>query len=54
MLRLLGTLTLGNMIFGGQRHHYHRRLSRRPGRGLLLGTLFGLFINRKNQDCNVA
>ena len=46
MLRLLGILTLGNMIFGGHRHHYHRRL----GRGILLGTLLGLFVSRANQD----
>ncbi len=50
MLRLLGIMTLGNMIFGGHRHHYHRRLGRRLGRGLLLGTLLGWFISRKGQD----
>ncbi len=50
MLRLLGILTLGNMIFGGNRHHYHRRLGRRLGRGLLLGTLLGLFVSRANQN----
>ena len=50
MLRLLGILTLGNMIFGGHRHHYHRRLSRRLGRGLLLGALIGLFASRANQN----
>ena len=50
MLRLLGILTLGNMIFGGHRHHDHRRLSRHLGRGILLGTLLGLFISRANQD----
>ena len=50
MLRLLGILTLGNMTFGGHRHHYHRRLSRRLGRGILLGTLLGLFVSRANQD----
>ncbi len=49
MLRLLGILILGNVIFGGHRHHYHR-LGRRLGRGLLLGTLLGLFISRKSQD----
>ena len=43
MLRLLGILTLGNMIFGGHRHH------RRFGRGLLLGTLLGLFMSRANE-----
>jgi len=50
MLRLLGILTLGNMIFGGHRHHYHRSLSRRLGRGILLGTLLGLFVSRANQN----
>ena len=45
MLRLLGILSLGDMVFGRRRcccrHHYrHRGL---PGRGLLLGTLLGLF-----------
>ena len=50
MLRLLGILTLGNMIFGGHRYRYHRHLSRRLGRGLLLGTLLGLFVSRANQD----
>ncbi len=50
MLRLLGFLTLGNMILDGHRHHAHRRLSRRLGRGLLLGTLLGLFMSRANQN----
>ena len=36
MLRLLGILTLGNMIFGGHRHRHHGSFL---GRGLLLGTL---------------
>ena len=52
MLRLLGALTLGNMIFGGHRwhrHHWHRR--GRLGRGLLLGALLGLFMSRANQNC---
>ncbi len=48
MLRLLGILALGSLIFGGHRHHHH--MSRRLGRGLLLGTLLGLFISRRNQD----
>ena len=52
MLRLLGILALGNMIFGGYRchchHHYHRHGSF-LGRGLLLGTLLGLFVSRANQ-----
>ena len=51
MLRLLGILTLGNMIFGGHRCHCHHH---RPGsflsRGLLLGTLLGLFVSRANQN----
>ena len=50
MLRLLGILTLGNMIFGGHRHHCHRHLSRRLGRGILLGSLLGLFVSRANQN----
>ena len=49
MLRLLGILTLGNMIFGGHHRHYHH-LSRRLGRGILLGTLLGLFVSRANQN----
>ena len=50
MLRLLGILTLGNMIFGGHRHHYHRHHCHRLSRGLLLGTLLGLFVSRANQN----
>lgn len=50
MLRLLGILTLGNMIFGGHRHHYHCHMGRRLGRGLLLGTLLGLFISHRSQN----
>ena len=52
MLRLLGALTLGNMIFGGRhchRHHYHRHGSF-LGRSLLLGTLLGLFVSRANEN----
>ena len=52
MLRLLGILTLGNMIFGGNRchrHHFHRHGSF-LGRSLLLGTLLGLFMSRANQN----
>ena len=52
MLRLLGMLTLGNMIFGGcscHRHHRHHRGSF-LGRSLLLGTLLGLFMSRANQN----
>ncbi len=52
MLRLLGILTLGNMIFGGRHRHYHRHLGRRLGRGILLGTLLGLFVSRANQNRN--
>ena len=51
MLRLLGILTLGNMIFGGHRchrHHWHRH--GRLSRGLLLGALIGLFASRANQN----
>ena len=52
MLRLLGVLTLGNMIFGGHRCHchYHRHFGRRLGRGILLGTLLGLFVSRANEN----
>ena len=52
MLRLLGILTLGNMIFGGRRchcrhgHHHGSFL----GRSLLLGTLLGLFVSRANEN----
>ena len=52
MLRLLGILALGNMIFGGHRchchHHYHRH-GNFLGRSILLGTLLGLFMNRSNE-----
>ena len=47
MLRLLGILTLGNMIFGGHRCHYHHRRGG-LGRGLLLGALLGFFMTRAN------
>ncbi|MBR3333495.1 MAG: hypothetical protein IKG23_04335 [Clostridia bacterium] len=40
MLRLLGILSLGNLLFGGR----HRRRALR--RGLLLGALLGYFANR--------
>ena len=51
MLRLLGALTLGNMIFGGHRchchhWHHHRHHGSFLGRSILLGTLLGLFMNR--------
>ncbi len=49
MLRLLGILALGNLIFGGHRRHY-RHMSRHLGRSLLLGGLLGLYISRRNQD----
>jgi len=49
MLRLLGILSLGNMIFGGHRRHCHHRHGSFPGRGLLLGTLLGLFMSRANR-----
>ena len=50
MLRLLGILTLGTMIFGGHRCHcHHHRHGSFLGRGLLLGTLLGLFVSRANQ-----
>ena len=52
MLRLLGILTLGNMIFGGHHcyHHHCHRHGSFLGRGLLLGTLLGLFMSRANQN----
>ena len=51
MLRLLGILTLGNMIFGGHRCNcYHHRHGSFLGRSLLLGTLLGLFMSRANQN----
>ena len=50
MLRLLGILTLGNMIFGGHRCHCHHHCHGGLGRGLLLGTLIGLFASRANQN----
>ena len=49
MLRLLGALTLGNMIFGGHRCHCHHHRYGGLGRGLLLGALIGLFMSRSNQ-----
>lgn len=51
ILRLLGALTLGNMIFGGHRCHchHHRHHGSFLGRGLLLGTLLGLFVSRVNR-----
>ena len=51
MLRLLGALTLGNMIFGGHRCHchHHRHHGNFLGRVLLLGTLLGLFVSRVNR-----
>ena len=50
MLRLLGILTLGNMIFGGHRCHCHHHRYGGLGRGLLLGALIGLFASRANQN----
>ena len=51
MLRLLGILTLGNMIFGGHHCHHHcHRHGSFLGRSLLLGTLLGLFASRANQN----
>ena len=51
MLRLLGILTLGNMIFGGHHCHHHHchRHDSFLGRSLLFGTLLGLFVSRANQ-----
>ena len=56
MLRLLGILTLGNMIFGGhrgyghRRHRDHRYHGSHLGRSILLGTLLGLFVSRANRE----
>ena len=54
MLRLLGILTLGNMIFGGHRCHHHRHYHHHHGsylgRSILLGTLLGLFVSRANRE----
>ena len=52
MLRLLGALTLGNMIFGGHRCHCHHHCHHGSflGRSILLGTLLGLFVSRANQN----
>ena len=50
MLRLLGFLTLGNMVFGGHRCHCHHHRHGGLGRGLLLGVLIGLFASRVNQN----
>jgi hypothetical protein len=55
MLRLFGALTLGNLVFGGRHchcRHHHRRVRRAITRGILLGTLFGLFTNRENENSN--
>ena len=54
MLRLLGILTLGNMIFDGhrshRRRHYHRHHGSYLGRSILLGTLLGLFVSHANRE----
>ena len=53
MLRLLGILALGNMVFGGRRcrcHHHYRRHGSFLGRSILLGTLLGLFMNSASQN----
>jgi len=47
MLRLLGALTLGHMVFGHHCRWHHRHCL---GRGLLIGTVLGLFISRANQS----
>ena len=48
MLRLLGILTLGNLLFGGR---HHRRALRR---GLLFGALLGYLANRDFDADRVA
>ena len=52
MLRLLGALSLGNMIFAGHRcrRHHHRHHGSFLGRSILLGTLLGLLVSRANQS----
>ncbi len=51
MLRLLGALTLGNMIFGGHRCHCrHHRHGSFLGSSLLLGTLLGLIMSHENRN----
>ena len=54
MLRLLGILTLGNMIFGGHRCHCHHHRYGGLGRGLLLGALIGLFLGIAGKKFYVA
>lgn len=49
MLRLLGALSLGHLVFG-HHGHWHRHCRHHLGRGLLLGALLGLFISRANQN----
>lgn len=44
MLRLLGLLTLGNLLFGGRRPHRALR------RGLLLGALLGFLADRDSAN----
>lgn len=46
MLRLLGILSLGHLIFGGRRH--------RLGRGILFGALLGYLANRDFDAGRVA
>ena len=43
MLRLLGILSLGHLLFGGRHHHLRR--------GILFGALLG-FLANKNFDTN--
>ena len=55
MLRLLGILSLGHMIFGGHHchchhWHHHRHHGSFLGRSILLGALLGLFASRANND----
>jgi len=46
MLRLLGILSLGHLLFGRRRHHF--------GRGLLFGALLGYLANRNFDTDRVA
>ena len=47
MLRLLGILSLGHLLFGGRRHHLLRR-------GILFGALLGFLANRDFDADRVA
>ena len=50
MLRLLGILSLGNLLFGRHHHHHWCRRHGGLGGGLLLGALLGLFMSRNSEN----